>query len=156
ESEVTTMPAAMNKPDPVTLASAEGFAALGVGDTALARKKHAEAGAILERDMKAHRGSDKQLLRFLAATQYYKGGDYQKAKELANKIDARALPKHVRGLLPQFLNDVKFRASPNYEIGVRKTLLALWLQNEHEKALDVLKEHPYVIPPDRLAFLRAS
>lgn len=151
------MPAPTIKPDSATLAAAEALAALGEGDTSLARVKYAEAGAILERDMKARRGgSERQLFRFLAATQYYKGGDYQKAQELARKIDSGALPKNVRGLLPQFLKDVEFRASPNYEIGIRKTLLGLWQQKQPEKSLEVLQEHPYVIPPDRLAFLRAS
>lgn len=100
----------VNMSDAATVAAAEGQAAFGVGDTALARRKYAEAGAILERELKVrHGGSEKQLLRFLAATQYFKGGDYPKARELANKIDARVLPKNVRGLLPQFLKDVKLR-----------------------------------------------
>jgi tetratricopeptide (TPR) repeat protein len=150
------MPTSTNKTDPATLAAAEGLAALGVGDTALARQKYAEAGAILEREMKAHHGgSEKQLLRFLAATQYYKGGDYKKAQELAKKIDARVLPTNVRGLLPQFLKDVKERAAPGYEIGIGRTLLALWQQNDPTKSLAMLQEHPYVLHPGRLAFLRA-
>jgi tetratricopeptide (TPR) repeat protein len=152
---VMTLPG-MNMSGAATLAAAEGQRALGAGDTALARQKYAESGANLERDMKAHHGgSEKQLLRFLAATQYYKGGDYAKAQELANRIDVRALPKNVRGLLPQFLKDVKERAAPGYEIGIRRTLLGLWQQNDPAKSLAVLQEHPYVLHPGHLAFLRA-
>lgn len=146
----------VNMSDAATVAAAEGQAALGVGDTALARQKYAEAGAIIEQEMKVrHGGSEKQFLRFLAATQYYKGGDYQKAQELAKKIDARVLPKNVRGLLPQFLKDVKLRASPGYAAGVRKVLLGLW-QNRPAEALGVLQEHPYILPPLELAFFRAT
>ena len=36
--------------------------------------------------------------------------------------------KNVRGLLPQFLKDVKLRASAGYEMSVRRTLLKLWQQ----------------------------
>jgi tetratricopeptide (TPR) repeat protein len=150
------MPAQTNTTDPATLAAAEGLAALGVGDTALARQKYAEAGAILEREMKArHGGGEKQLLRFLAATQYYKGGDYKKAQELANKIDAGALPKNVRGLLPQFLKDVKLRVSPDYPAGVQKTLLRQQREKQPKDLLTTLQAHPYVLKPGAMAFLRA-
>lgn len=147
----------LNTNGAATLAAAEGLAALGVGDTALARQKYAEAGAILERDMKAHDGGpEKQLLRFLAATQYYKGGDYQKAQELANKIDARALPKNVRGLLPQFLKDVKERVSPGYAAGIRQTLFSLWVATKPREAIAILQEHPYVLDTAALALFRAT
>jgi tetratricopeptide (TPR) repeat protein len=150
-------PLAQDQTDPATLAAAEGEAALGVGDTALARQKHAEAGAILERQMSAaYKGADKQLLRFLAATQYYRGGHYQKALELANKIQARLLRKDIRALLPQFLRDAKLRSSPGYETGVRKTLHKAWLGGEYQRALELFQEHPYVVDPGRLAFLRAT
>ncbi|QJW95596.1 hypothetical protein FTUN_3146 [Frigoriglobus tundricola] len=147
----------VNMSGAATLAAAEGLAALGVGDTVRARQKYAEAGAILEAEMKVrHGGGEKQLLRFLAATQYYKGGDYQKAQDLAHKIDARVLPKNVRGLLPQFLKDVKLRTSPGYVAGIRQTLLKLWQQKQPAESLAVLQEHPYVLPPVSLAFVRAA
>ncbi|AMV29082.1 Tetratricopeptide repeat protein [Gemmata sp. SH-PL17] len=143
--------------EPATLAAAEGQAALGVGDTALARQKFAEAGAILERDMKAHRGGgEKQFLRFLAATQYYKSGHYQKAQELASKIEARVLPQNVRGLLPQFLKDVKERTSPGYGAGVQQTLLRQQQERRPNDLLRTLQDHPYVLKPGVMAFLRAT
>ncbi len=151
------MPSPIIKPDPATLAAAEALAALGVGDTALARQKYAEAGAIIEQEMKVrHGGSEKQFLRFLAATQYYKGGDYLKAQELAKKIDARVLPKNVRGLLPQFLKDVKLRASAGYEMGMRQTLRNLWLAQKPREAIAILQNHPYVVDAAGLAFMRAT
>lgn len=152
---MTTLPP-INTSVAASVAAAEGQAALGVGDTALARKKYGEAGAILERDMKAHHGgSEKQLLRFLAATQYYKGGEYQKAQELATKIDARALPKNVRGLLPQFLKDVKERSSPGYAMSIRRTVHALWLEGKSREAIVCLQNHPHIFDPAGLAFMRA-
>lgn len=142
--------------DAATLAAAEGQAALAVGDTALARRKYAEAGAVLEREMKArHGGGEKQLLRFLAASQYYKGGDYRKAAELANKIDARALPGNVRGLLPQFLKDVKRRTAPGYALSIRRAVHSLWLERKPQEAIGLLQEHPYVYDAAGLAFMRA-
>jgi tetratricopeptide (TPR) repeat protein len=150
------MPASTNTTDPATLAAAEALAALGVGDTALARQKYAEAGAILEREMKVrHGGSEKQLLRFLAATQYHKGGDYKKAQELAKKIDARVLPENVRGLFPQFLKDVKERSSPEYALSIRRIVDALWRGKKPREAIEVLQNHPYVYDAAGLAFMRA-
>ncbi len=150
-------PSVTSTSDTATRAAAEGLVALGVGDTALARQKYAEAGAILEREMKVrHGGGEKQFLRFLAATQYYKGGDYQKAQELAQKIDAGALPKNIRGLLPQFQKDVKLRAAPGYAASIRRTLHSLWLAHKPREAIAILQEHPYVLDATALALLRAE
>ncbi len=144
-----------DRTDPATLAAAEGLAALGRGDTALARAKFVEAGDILLRDIAgAYKHSDKTLLRFLAATQYYKGGEYRRALELAKKIEARVLPQKTRGLLPQFLRDVEFRAAVDYQTRMKQTFAHLWLSNQHRQVLDLLKDHPYVYEPGPLAFLR--
>lgn len=52
-----------------TLAAAEGFRALSVGDTVLARQKYTEAGAILEAGAKETTAlPEKNLLRFLRST----------------------------------------------------------------------------------------
>ena len=91
--------------------SGEGELALARGNTAMARAKHDEAGQILERRMKAvGRAREKHYLRFLAATQFYKGGHYRHAAELAEKIDPKLLDARARELLPNFLTDVRDRS----------------------------------------------
>ena len=137
-------------------ASAEGQIALVQGDVALAQAKYAGAGEILEREIRGIRkAADIQVQRFLAATQYYKGGHYRRGLELAGKIDARLLPKDIRLLLPPFLSDAKARATTGYAIGVRKRLYKLWVEEKFADALEMLRDHPYVFGAGGLAFMRA-
>jgi tetratricopeptide (TPR) repeat protein len=142
--------------DPATLAAAEGQAALGRGDTGLARTKFVEAGEVLLRDLAdTYKHADKILLRFLAASQFYKAGEYQRALEQTKKIEARLLPANTRSLLPQFVRDVESRASPDYVVRMRQTFSRLWAAKENRQLLDLLKDHPYVYEPVGLGVLRA-
>jgi tetratricopeptide (TPR) repeat protein len=139
-----------------TVASAEGQAALGAGDTERARDWFAQAGENLEREMMAAMDDEtKHLLRFLAATQFYKGGHYRRALALANKIKEANLPAPTRRLLPKFLQDVNDRASPDFEGRVKARLLTLWAAKDYTGIIELLQEHPYVVPPWDLAFIRA-
>jgi tetratricopeptide (TPR) repeat protein len=139
-----------------TIAAAEGQAALAAGDTARAREKYAEAGAILEQQLpNVWKQSEKNLVRFLAASQYYHGGHYRKALALCEQIQPRLLPRTVRHLFPAFHRDAKARSTPEYERGVRVEMKRLWVAKQHGKILEMLQEHPYVLPPGWLAFLRA-
>lgn len=139
-----------------TRLAAEGSYAIGCGYTTLAAQKYAEAGQELERNLAAARKApDRHLLRFLAATQYYLGGHYQRAFNLSKYIEARFLSPGTRELLPKFLKDVQERSSPNYKERIRKALSQLWLAKEFQKVLDVLKEHQFVYGQGTLAFLRA-
>ena len=148
-------PFSTERTDPATLAAAEGQAALGRGDTTLARAKFMEAGNVLFGDLaRTYKHSEKSLLRFLAATQYYKGGDYQRALDLTKKIETRLLPEKTRGLLPQFIKDIEFRAAPDYPTLMGRTLARLWQAGEHRQILDLLKDHPYLYAEGPLAFLR--
>jgi tetratricopeptide (TPR) repeat protein len=146
----------VDKDGSATRTSAEGEMALATGDTALAREKFAAAGEILLRNMGAvYKAADKHLLRFLAATQFYKGGHYQRALDLSEKIQARLLPKNVRDLLPPFLRDVKHRSSSGYVVGIRQRLIQLWEGKRPNEILVLLQDHPYVFRPAALAYFRA-
>jgi tetratricopeptide (TPR) repeat protein len=138
-----------------TVASAEGQAALAAGDTERARARFAQAGVDLEGEMMAAGDDTSHLLRFLAATQFYKGGHYRKALELAEKIEEAKLPASTRRLLPKFLHDVQSRASPDYEDRVREQLRALWAAENYKGIIELLQEHPYVLTSWDLAFNRA-
>ncbi len=136
--------------------AAEGSFAIGCGYTTLAAEKYAEAGKELERRLAAARKApDRHLLRFLAATQYYLGGHYQRAFHLSKHIEARFLSPSSRKLLPKFLKDVRERSSPNYKERMRKSLTQLWIAKDYEKVLDVLKDHQFIYGQGPLAFLRA-
>src|SRR5579862_8373146 len=138
-----------------TIAAAEGQAALAQGDTPRARERFGEAGRLLKTRIESARGSDKHLFRFLAATQYYHGGDYHEALKLCRRTELAHLPKEVRHLFPKFFQDVKSRAAPRYEQGIRDELLRLWMRQDHAHILEKLQEHPYVLPPWKMAFFRA-
>ena len=56
---------------------------MGLGDTDRARACYLEAGKLIEASIANERKqSEKHLLRFLAASQYYHGGHYEKALAL--------------------------------------------------------------------------
>jgi tetratricopeptide (TPR) repeat protein len=139
-----------------TVAAAEGDAALSVGDTQRAREMYAEAGEILEREMRSIRdGETVQLLRFLAASQFYRGGHYRRALDLAEKIRESELPAGSQHLLPRFMRDVKDRATSVYEARELERLQTLWTAKDYAGIIATLQEHPYVLSPADLAFVRA-
>jgi tetratricopeptide (TPR) repeat protein len=139
-----------------TIASAEAKSALNAGDTPRARNKFAEAGEILEGEMREARDDEtEQLLRFLAATQYYEGGRYRQALELAEKIKAGNLPAGTRQLLSPFMQDVKVRSAPDYEASVRERLRQLLAAKDYAGIIETLQKHPYVLSAANLAFIRA-
>jgi tetratricopeptide (TPR) repeat protein len=150
------MTPATDQTDPATLAAAEGQAALGRGETATARAKFVEAGEILLKEIGGTRSqADKSTLRFLAATQFYKGGEYGRAQELARKVDAPLLPAKTRDLFPKFQRDVSTRSSQDYRTRMRGKFVNLWQEGKYRQVLDLLKDHPYVYDPGPLTFLRA-
>ncbi len=139
-----------------TRVAAEGQAALAVGNTDLARERFKEAGDLLESKIGGNKKpAVKHLTRFLAASQYYHGGDYQTALKLARKVEVKYLPQETQALFGKFIRDVNERAEPDYEERVRKQLLEQWQRKDYPAFLAILQEHPYVIPQAKLALLRA-
>jgi hypothetical protein len=145
----------IDKDAKASLYSAEAGFALGIGDTLVARQKHDDAGALLEQDAAAAKGQDRQLALFLSATQYYLGGNYPKAKQLAVLLNATTMAPRWAGLLPRFLGDVEERSAPGYGAGIRERILAAWKAKNHEAALLLLQEHPFVLPREAMALIRA-
>src|SRR5262249_14312946 len=94
-------------------------------------------------------------LRFLAASQYYHGGHYDKALALGRKIEARLLPDNVRHLLPQFMGDAEDRAQPGYVTRIREKLRKLWEHEGDQQVIELLQDHPYVLAPGAMAIWRA-
>jgi tetratricopeptide (TPR) repeat protein len=136
--------------------TAEAEIALRQGDTDRARALYEEAGKRIETAAQAHRKpSDKALDWFIAASQYYRGGLYQKAGQLCNRIQKTLLPSAMRPLYDQFFRDVRERERSDYVERIRKQLLTAWPERRYQDILDVLKDHPYIYPPPALAFLRA-
>lgn len=139
-----------------SIASMEGQGALSRGDTDHARECFKRAAKLLEDQVKsASKTSEKQLLRFLAASQYFKGGLYEEALKLCRKIDKRLLPKNVQHLYPAFLRDVQTRSSPKYEGEFRFALVRAYRQPDPQKVLELLKNEPFILSPAALAFTRA-
>ena len=150
------MLSSMDKSGEVTRTSAEAQRALNAGDTERARALFEQAGERLEAAIvNTRKQGEKHLARFLAATQYYKGGHYGKALELCRRAQADLLPAEVRPLYPQFFSDVRDRSSQDYTARVRKALSGHWRKREFQRVLEVLQEHPYVFPRGGMAFLRA-
>jgi hypothetical protein len=137
-------------------AATEGLAAIGTGDTDRAAALLKTAGEILEaRSAKTRKPSDKHLIRFLAASQYYHGGHYQRAQELARKIEARRLVGETRALFKKFVRDVRDRSASNYRSRMMSALQRAWRAKDYEKVIKILQDHPYVLPRGKMALLRA-
>ncbi len=147
----------------VTSIALEAQAALQDGDTDRSARLFRKAGEMLEASVAGlAKPSERDLARFLAATHYYKGGAYPEAARLGDRIPPRRLPSRVRHLYPPFLKDVRERSAPGYLNKYRSAL------DEHfrramrdgdltsaQKAIDLLKDHPYLIRPIVMAYVRA-
>ncbi len=91
----------------------------------------------------------------MAASQYYHGGQYQRAQELSRKIETRLLPAETRPVLESFVRDVRDRSSSDYELRMKTAVGRAWQDQDYHKVLMLLQNHPYVLPPAKMAFLRA-
>jgi tetratricopeptide (TPR) repeat protein len=143
--------------DKPSLLAGQAQAALQEGDTARAQSLFREAAEDFERQISgARKQSDKHMLRFLAASQYYHGGLYTEAQRFCRRIQASLLPSDVRPIFQMFVRDVNDRADPGYRERIRATLLRHFQKDEPQGILDLLKSHPHVLPPADLAFIRAA
>ena len=112
--------------DKATQEAALGAHALGVGDTLSASRHYSEAGRILEGESSIAREAPKRdLLRFLAASQYFHAGNYVRAQKLARRVEERFLREQYKHLLRAFLRDVNERTSTTYVQSVRKRVQEL-------------------------------
>jgi tetratricopeptide (TPR) repeat protein len=147
----------------VTRVSGEAQIALEAGDTPRSTRLFVQAGKMLESAVRRQaRASERDLARFLAATHYYKGGAYQEAARVCGKIQERRLPSRVRHLYPPFLKDVMERSAPDYTRRHAAIVADLYQRvtkdgdrDAAQEIIDLLIAHPYVVPHDRMAHIRA-
>jgi tetratricopeptide (TPR) repeat protein len=140
-----------------TIASANAQAALATGDTPEAQKFSVEAANLFLAEMRRAKDEESgHLLGFLAATQFYRGGHYVKAAQVAQGIAPAKLPANTQHLWLGFLRDVKDRAAADYVDRTRKEAVALFDAGAYEKVLALLAEHPFVYSPYHLAMVRAA
>jgi tetratricopeptide (TPR) repeat protein len=142
--------------DKASIEAALGSHALGIGDTVSASEHYREAGRILKAESTAQQKSEKKArLRFLAASQFFHGGDYKQARKLARRTDEGLLPAEVRHLLKPFVRDVESRAAPDYVKTMRVKLVSLGVHGQVAEAIGLLKSHPYVLDRTELSYARA-
>ncbi len=146
----------LNLNDVASTAAAEGNFALGIGDTVLAAEKYAQAGQALEKEAAgARKAPERNLLRFLAASQYFHGGDYKHALKISQRVEGPLLPAHIRPLFESFVRDATDRAREGYRGEIWNKLQTLASTGRPGEALELLKSHPYVFNRTKLAFSRA-
>lgn len=138
-------------------AAGQGFRALCEGDTELARQKYTEAGDVLAgRAEAARRTADKHFLRYLAASQYYRGGEYKRALRLTRRIERAHLPAKHRPKLDEFRKEVEQRAEAGYALRTRAAVLTHRAKGQPGVAIRLLQDHPYVFERAALAGLRGE
>jgi hypothetical protein len=139
-----------------THAAAKGFRALCEGDTVLARVKYGEAGHILEAGAaQTQSAPEKNLLRFLAASQYYHGGDYQRALRVVRRTKPKYLSESDREKFEAFRKDVEERADAGYVARIAGAVRAAWQERRIDDAIKLLQRHPYIVERAELAWQRA-
>jgi tetratricopeptide (TPR) repeat protein len=138
-------------------AAGQGFRALAEGDTVLTRQKYTEAGDILAGRAEAARTSaDRHLLRYLAASQYYRAGEYKRALRLTHRVERKYLRPPLQPKLDELRKQVEERADAGYARRIREAVINHWKKGEVEAAIKVLQDHPYVLERSALAWFRAD
>jgi hypothetical protein len=146
----------------VTRVALDAQIALEAGDTISSARLFGQAGEMLESSVaRLAKPSERDLARFLAATHYFKSGAYHEAARVCDRIQERRLPSRVRHLYPPFLKDVRERSAPDYAVRHARMLTDYYRRvregdrDAAQKAIDLLIAHPYLLPRERMAHLRA-
>jgi tetratricopeptide (TPR) repeat protein len=146
----------------VTGVALEAQIALEAGDTIRSAQLFKQAGEMLESSVaRLAKPSERDLARFLAATHYFKGGAYNEAARICDRIHTRRLPARVRHLYPPFLKDVRERSAPIYTTKYEMIIKDYYRRvrdgdrDAAQKAIDLLIAHPYLLPRERMAHWRA-
>jgi tetratricopeptide (TPR) repeat protein len=140
-----------------SVAASEGEVALADGDTIRAKEQFELAGDLL-RDCAedAVEAGERNHRRFLAASQYYHAGEYRKASDLCRRIETTLLDEHSKKLCQQLCKESRLRARPDYEQGVRSRIAKVRMEERFTEVLQILRDHPYVLPRDMMAYIRAD
>jgi hypothetical protein len=161
---VLTVLEAVDKQGEVTRTALQANIALEDGDTPRARLLFRQAAAMMESAVAGlGKPSERDLARLLVATHYYKGGHYDQAAKVCERIQERRLPSRVRHLYSPFLKKVQERSAPDYADRFGEILFS---QNERvrkagdpaaaQRVIEILMEHSYLLPHDQMAYLRAK
>jgi hypothetical protein len=160
---VMTVLDAIGQQGNVTRVGLEAQIALQDGDTASCARLHHQAGEMIESAVSSlKKPSEKDLARFLAATQYYLGGHYEEAAKVCEMIRVSRLPASHRHLYPPFLKQVKERSAPGYAARYRDRIHTAFERavNEGERSaaqevIEIMKDHQFLLAQDRMAYVRA-
>ena len=160
---VMTVLDAIDQQGEVTRIGIEARIALQNGDTASCARLYHQAAEIIESaivDLK--KPSERDFARFVAATHYYLGGHYEKAAKVCEKIRESRLPASHRHLYPPFLKHVTARSASGYAARYRDRIDKAFRRAVNEddrsvaqKAIDILKDHQFLLPQDQMAYIRA-
>ncbi len=155
EAAMTTHPR-LNPEREASILSMDGETALYSADNALARDKHSRAAKILQKHANgAGTSAERHMLRFLAATQYFKAGFYLRALRLVRRIEPRFLSEHDKQLFQNFRNEVRRRTNPKYVESILKRVQHYQQKNEFKQVAALAWHHPYVFDRIALAYIRA-
>jgi hypothetical protein len=140
----------------ISRASMDGEGAIGKGDTIAAREQHRLAGQLLLGKITSKlSGHEKGYVRFLAATQFYKGGDYNKAWEIVSKIESDILPLSVRDKFGEFRRTAKQRSRASYPQSIRDYVRKKFDNKEFLEMLQIIASHPYAWERSGMAMFRS-
>jgi tetratricopeptide (TPR) repeat protein len=161
---VLTVLEAVDRQGEVTRIALQANIALEAGDTPRARSLFQQAAEIMESGVAGlKKSSERDLARFLVATHYYKGGHYDRAAKVCERIQEKRLPSRARHIYPPFLKTVRERSAPDYAeqcarilFGQKERVKKERDSSAAQKVIEILIENPYLLPHDQMANLRAK
>jgi tetratricopeptide (TPR) repeat protein len=154
---ITALSTTIDPTGKATKWSAEAEQARAQGNVREASELHKKAGELLESTIAGTANhTDRNVMRFLAATQFYLGGHYRNAAKLIGRINADRLPDQIREQYLRFEHDVHERAKPGYVQAIFDRISLHRSKGEYKQILDLLKDHYYFAEDWRLAFFQGQ
>jgi hypothetical protein len=125
------------------------------GDIPEASRLYKRAGDLLVECVPLQfKAGERDFIRVLAASNYFKGGHYRLALYQVERVKPERMKKEFRGTAIQFKEALKERMAPNYSKKIAKRIKALATERKYEAILTLLSEHPYALPPNDIIRLR--
>lgn len=97
---------------------------------------------------------DRDFVRILAAANYYKGGHFQLALRLCERVKPARIKQELRVVHARFCTELRERTRTDYRQRVAARINKLSTARKYEECLLVLNEHPWALPAQEVMRLR--
>jgi hypothetical protein len=121
-----------------------GKGSLNRGDTVAAREHYTKAGEMLLNQASHAPVGTRHYLKYLAATNFFRGGEYARAHSIAAKIKPLHLPSREQSAFQGFLSEVVSRSRLDYVQSTRNKIKSMTDSGRIHDAMNSLEDHRYI------------